>query len=171
MEGHGTSERLVASWNRVSPRYLETIGTPLLRGRSFDQRDGPNGPPVALVSQTFAERFFGNSDPIGRHIGFTNASGIGRRDMEIVGIVGDTKYQDGRRPAYPTFFMPFLQQVDRGGPRPGRLDRSHYAQALVVRTQGVIPCRCNSERGVRACKTSGNDGSSARVARRVKFPW
>lgn len=139
VDGQNTSERLVASWNRVSPGYFDTIGTPLLRGRSFDDRDGSAGPPVAIVSQTFAERFFGKTDPIGRRIGFGNSSGTARPDMEIVGVVGDTKYQDGRRPAYPTFFMPFLQRLDRGGPQPVRLDRSHYAQALVVRAERAVP--------------------------------
>jgi predicted permease len=141
VDGHSTSERLVASWNRISPEYFETIGTPLLRGRSFDERDRPDSPLVAVVSQTFATRFFGDGDPIGRRIGFGNSTGTAPREFEIIGIAGDTKYQDGRRAAYPTFFLPFLQQATSGrvGPAGPRIDRSHYAQALMIRTHGKAP--------------------------------
>jgi predicted permease len=141
VDGHGTDERLVASWNRVSPGYFETIGTPLLRGRAFDERDRPGAPLVAVVSETFATKFFGGADPVGRRVGFTNSRGTGERDLQVVGVVGDVKYQDGRAPAYPTFFLPFLQkEADRAGAAATvSLDRSHYAQALVVRTLSPRP--------------------------------
>ena len=139
VDGHGNGERLLASWNRVSPGYFDTVGTPLLRGRAFDERDRPDAPRVAVVSETFAARFFAGADPIGRRIGFANSSGVGEREFEIVGVVGDAKYQDGREPAYATFFLPFLQPSgarDRGAA--ARTDRSHYAQALLVRTRGGV---------------------------------
>jgi macrolide transport system ATP-binding/permease protein len=141
VDGHGTDERLSASWNRVSPRYFDTVGTPLLRGRTFDERDRPESPLVTIVSETFARKFFGDADPIGRHIGFTNRSGTGPRDFEIVGVVGDAKYQDGWRPAYATFFLPFLQQSRAGGVGGAvpTLDRSHYPQAMIVQTASAAP--------------------------------
>ena len=140
VDGHAVGERLTSSWNRVSPGYFETIGTPVLKGRAFDRRDGYDSPRVAVVSETFARMFFGERDPIGRRLGFADSSGAGGPDFEIVGVVGDTKYQDARRPAYPTFFMPMLQPSsarDRGSA--ARADRSHYAQALLVRTRGSVP--------------------------------
>jgi macrolide transport system ATP-binding/permease protein len=143
VDGHGTAEQLSASWNRVSPRYFDTIATPLVRGRSFDERDGPESPLVTIVSETFARKFFGDADPIGRRLGFTDSSGAGAREFEIVGVVGDAKYQDGRGAPYATFFMPFLQQttasrvVDGGGA--AKLDRSHYPQALVIQTSSSVP--------------------------------
>jgi macrolide transport system ATP-binding/permease protein len=140
VDGHDAGERLTASWNRVTPGYFETVGTPLLKGRRFDERDRPDAPLVAIVSEQFASRFFGDADPIGRRIGFANSAGAGERRFEIVGVVGDAKYQDARAPAYVTFFLPFLQQT---GPRTsggaGSVDRSHYAQALLVRTRGSVP--------------------------------
>jgi predicted permease len=139
VDGHGTAERLSASWNRVSPRYFETVATPLVRGRAFDERDGPESPFVSVVSETFARRFFGDADPLGRRIGFATSSGTGPREFEIVGVVGDAKYQDGRRDAYATFFLPFLQQP-RSRQIPGvRLDRSHYPQAVVIQTSSAVP--------------------------------
>jgi predicted permease len=141
VDGHGTAERLVASWNRVSRRYFEVIGVPVVRGRDFDERDGPSGPLVAIVSQTFATRFFGDQDPIGRRIGFSNSAGTGPREFEIVGVVGDTKYQDARTAPYATFFLPFLQEsaARRAVGGGARIDRSHYAQALLIRTRSVVP--------------------------------
>jgi macrolide transport system ATP-binding/permease protein len=152
IEGHATGERLVASWNRVSPGYFDTVGTPLLRGRAFDQRDRPGAPLVAIVSETFATRFFGSSDPIGRRIGFASSRGAAKPEFEIVGIVGDAKYQDARAPAYATFFLPFLQEAaHRAGAAPGaRTDRSHYAQALLVRTHAAVPELGDALRGALA---------------------
>ena len=60
VDAHGTAERLVASWNRVTPGYFETIGTPMRRGRGFDERDRSGAPAVAIVNETFATRFFGD---------------------------------------------------------------------------------------------------------------
>ena len=115
VDGHDPAEHLSASWNRVSPRYFDTIGTPLVRGRAFDERDGAGPPPVAIVSESFARTFFGDRNPIGRRIGFTDSRRTGARDTEIVGIVGDAKYQDARKAAYPTFYLPFLQPASPSG--------------------------------------------------------
>jgi macrolide transport system ATP-binding/permease protein len=141
VDGHGTSEQLDASWNRISPGYFDTVRTALLRGRSFDERDGPDGPLVAVISKTFADRFFGAGDPIGRRFGFTSATGASAHEFEIIGVVADAKYQDGWRPPYATFFLPFLQQSSgsRVGPAGSRYDRSHFAQALLVRTERGVP--------------------------------
>jgi predicted permease len=144
VEGHGTSERLFASWNRVSPRYFDTIGTPLVRGRTFDERDKPGSPLVAIATESFARKFFGDADPIGRRVGFTDRRGGGVPQIEIVGVVGDAKYQNGRRAPNPTFFLPFLQQAQQAaatlsdGAVVG-LDRSHYAQAVELVTSGPVP--------------------------------
>ena len=137
VDGHDPAEALFASWNRVSPRYFDTVGTPIVRGRVFDDRDRPGGVRVAIVSESFARKFFADVDPIGRHIGFTDSRAIGVRDMEIIGVVGDTKYQDPWRAPNPTFYMPFLQPASSKGP--GTLDRSHYPQAIEIQTAGAVP--------------------------------
>jgi predicted permease len=139
IEGHDPSERATASWNRASPGYFETIGTPLLRGRAIDERDTASAPAVTVVTQSFAEKFFPGADPIGRRIGF--GSDPADRTLEIVGVVGDAKYSDGRGAPRPTFFLPFLQQstarVANGGEV--TLDRSHFPQALEVQAARPIP--------------------------------
>jgi predicted permease len=95
------------SWLRVGPHYFETLGTPLLQGRAFEERDKPGAPRVAVVNETFARRFFPNGNAIGQRFGMSEEKHSG--DYEIVGIVEDAKYQDTRGPAYATFFFPLLQ--------------------------------------------------------------
>jgi hypothetical protein len=63
VEGVNRSDRVFTSWNRVSSGYFESVGTPILRGRAFDERDGPGSPLVALVTESFARKFFGDADP------------------------------------------------------------------------------------------------------------
>jgi predicted permease len=107
IEGRSPDERDGASLNCIGPHYFETIGTRLLRGRTIGDRDTPSSPPVTVVNEAFARKFFPKQNPIGQHFGMGDPKYAG--EMEIVGIVQDAKYQDARQPAYPTFFMPFLQ--------------------------------------------------------------
>jgi predicted permease len=132
IEGRAESVTAVASWNRVSPGYFETIGTPVLRGRGIEARDGPGAPNVAVVSERFARTHFADSDPIGRRFGFANNRGELTSEYEIVGVVGDAKYQDARGRPYITFFMPFLQDVGAGDPDTAAqaINRSHFPQAI-----------------------------------------
>lgn len=139
IDGHDPGERLSASWNRVSPGYFETTGTPIIRGRAIDERDRPGSPLVAIVNQSFARKFFGDADPIGRRIGYANPGGGGDRPVEIVGVVGDVKYQDPRAAAYPTLFLPFLQALPRPDGAPPTLGRSQYPQALEIDAAAAPP--------------------------------
>jgi predicted permease len=137
IEGINPSELTVASWNRVSVRYFETVGTPLLRGRAFTERDRPGSPLVAVVTQSFARKFFGDADPIGRRIGQITP------EIEIVGVVADAKYQDGRRAPREMFFLPYLQETStsraRAVAQQVRIDRSQYPQAIELQTTGAVP--------------------------------
>lgn len=96
-----------ASWLRVSSDYFATVGTPLIRGRVIDDRNTPVSRHVAVINETFAKKFFPKGDPLGKHFGLGDASHGG--DYEIVGIVGDAKYQDARDLPWPTFFRPLLR--------------------------------------------------------------
>jgi predicted permease len=75
--------------NWVGPRYFETLGTPFVAGRDFEFADAGR-PRVAIVNQAVARYYFGTASPLGRHLTF-------ERDTvpyEIVGVVGDAKYED-----------------------------------------------------------------------------
>jgi predicted permease len=135
VQGHGTGERLTASWNRASPRYFDTIGAPILRGRAITAADTPDSPTVAVVSATFARTFFGDADPIGQHIGF--GSNPASQIIEIVGVVGDVKYQ-GRGPLRAMFYLPFLQRSERdAADSASAQDRSQYPGAIELVASGT----------------------------------
>ena len=91
------------SW--VAPKYFATLGTTLLMGRDFSFRD-KGGPPVAIINQTMAHYYFGNDDPIGRHVTF---DGDGK-PYEIVGVAGDAKYMEMREATHRTIYLNTFQE-------------------------------------------------------------
>ena len=118
-----------ASWNRIGPQYFETVGTPLLRGRTITDEDTPTSPRVAVVNEAFVRKFFEpGTDPIGRHFG------IGAADnstaYEIVGVAADAKYWNTDKvPAM--FFLPFLQLTPYADEKFTKIDvRSNYASSI-----------------------------------------
>ena len=98
-----------AQYDFVGPRYFETIGTRLLRGRLIEERDTPDSHHVAVINDALARKFFLNEDALGKHLGFNSVRHGG--DYEIVGIVENTKYVDPKIPADPMVFLPLLQTV------------------------------------------------------------
>jgi len=96
-----------SSWDRVSPRFFETIGQPILRGRGITEQDTATSRLVGVVNQAFVKKFFPNEDPIGRHFG--NFDQKYAADYEIVGIVADAKYTNPRDPVRPMYFRPMTQ--------------------------------------------------------------
>jgi len=132
VEGHPPDEQVGASFDRIGPHYFETLGTRLLRGRTIGVADTPTSRQVAVVNQAFVHKFFPKQDPIGKHFGMGDPSHSG--DFEIVGVVEDTKYQDARGPAYPTFFMPFLQMSK--DPKMSFMIGSHYIGDIELRVAG-----------------------------------
>ncbi|HYP15592.1 MAG TPA: ABC transporter permease [Opitutus sp.] len=99
------NETLQAHLRRVSPEYFSTMGIALRRGRLFDLRDGgdPGAPLTGVIDEAFARRFFGEQNPLGRHLR------LGRTRLEIVGVVGAVKHAGARRDASPTLYASFLQ--------------------------------------------------------------
>jgi putative ABC transport system permease protein len=90
----------------VSPDYFRAMGIPLLRGRAFSDRDTASAPRVAIISQTMAQRFFPNEDPIGKRLNVTTGPEAFR---EIVGVVGDVKQNGLTRDTRPHTYEPFAQ--------------------------------------------------------------
>ncbi len=93
----------------VSDGYFRALGIPLVAGRVFDARDRQGSPPVAILSAGMARRDFAGQNPIGQRI---KASGPDLNDspyMEIVGVVGDTKYLGLANPLDAAYYQPFAQ--------------------------------------------------------------
>ncbi|HKW61445.1 MAG TPA: ABC transporter permease [Candidatus Acidoferrum sp.] len=76
-------------WRIASPGYFKTMGIPLLRGRDFTDADGPApAPPVMIISQAAAKKFWGDADPLGHTL---RRSADPRTAFTIVGVVGDVR--------------------------------------------------------------------------------
>jgi predicted permease len=104
------SEEDALSWmNAVSDRYFSTMGIPMRAGRDFDDRDGAASAKVAIVSEAMARKFFGAAPAIGRR--FRIQDGRTWSDpIEVVGVVGDTKYNSLRDTAPSIVFVPDHQR-------------------------------------------------------------
>jgi predicted permease len=90
--------------DQIGPRYFATIGTRLVAGREFDERDNPAAPKVVIVSEAFARYFFSGSNPIGRDIWIGNE----KASYQVVGIVRDI-WTDLREAPPRYFYRPALQ--------------------------------------------------------------
>jgi predicted permease len=88
-------EDMTAYVNAVSPGYFRTLGIHLLAGRVFRDSDTRTSRPVAVVNESFAKRFFGNTPAVGRFVGKGNDPSA-PADMEIIGVVNDTDYENLR---------------------------------------------------------------------------
>jgi predicted permease len=95
----------------TGPKYAETLGVPLLRGREIDPRDTPSARQVAVVNQTFAARYFKDQNPVGRTFSFDDDSDK-EQWIEIIGVVGDLKGDNAREKPEPTAYRPILQVQD-----------------------------------------------------------
>ncbi len=117
-------DRPVAMRFHVMPGYFETMGMPLLTGRTIEDTDGPAAPSVMVISESMARRYWSDESPIGARVRFWN------RDFTVVGIVGDVKRTALDSDFEETFYVS-LTQVPR------------LELSLVVRTAGdplrVVP--------------------------------
>ena len=124
-----------SSWDRVSAGYLETMGQPIVRGRTLTEEDTSTTRNVAVVSETFAKRFFKDQDAIGKHFGLDLPQY--NTTFEIVGIVRDAKYRDPRGAPHPMFYAPLAQYGRYDQPVMALVDhRSHYIGGAVLQLKG-----------------------------------
>jgi predicted permease len=110
----------------ASAGLFEAMHIPLLRGRTFSDRDSRNGEPTMIVNQAFAKKFFSDLDPIGRKIKIGGGEGPEReryKTREIVGVVGNIRNRNLDEDPEPAYYVP-LPQLMWGTP------------TMVVRTAG-----------------------------------
>jgi predicted permease len=123
-----------ASWDRVSPGYLQQLGVKLAKGRFFNEADNETSEHVAVVNRAFVRRFFeANEDPIDRRFGLDlpeNAS-----TYRIVGVVDDPRFAafELNKPQRPMFYVVLAQTVKYENPLMARLEAStHYAGGVLL---------------------------------------
>jgi putative ABC transport system permease protein len=108
----------------ITPGYISTMGIRLLRGRDFTNGDRGGSQPVAIISQSMANRYWPNDNPIGKRVGYPVKSPW----MTIVGVVADVRLDSLRDASTVTFYAPYLQRFFPGG---GAVD-----MAVVAKTDG-----------------------------------
>jgi putative ABC transport system permease protein len=91
-----------------TPRFLSSLGVPLLAGRDFTDADGASSPRVVIVSRELVRRHFGRRDPLGRELR------LDRTTWLIVGVAGDVTYEGIGKPAGPAVYVPFSQSTFGG---------------------------------------------------------
>jgi putative ABC transport system permease protein len=107
------NEEMEVRRNRIGPDYFTTMGIPLLGGREFTVADTAGSPKVAIINETMARRFFANRNPIGSHFAFGSGDRT-RPDIEIVGVVKDSKHAAVREEKRPFAYLPYAQEKNLG---------------------------------------------------------
>jgi len=115
IEGYTPKSRgdVSVMYNSVTPGYFDALRTPLVVGRDFNQYDTPQSPSVAIVNETFARRYYGFANPLGKRFRWRPGSKLSA-PVEIVGVVTDAKYASLREKPLPTMFIPEIQVGPRG---------------------------------------------------------
>ncbi|WP_158752086.1 ABC transporter permease [Acidobacterium sp. S8] len=107
----GGPQRQTIWFNSVSPSFFQTLRIPLVSGRDFNDLDTPTSPRVAVVSETFARKFFQGANPVGKIV---TDSGKPDKTYQIIGMVKDMKYQNLREDFLPILFVSSTQDKDLG---------------------------------------------------------
>ncbi len=118
----------------VSPDYFRALGIPLVRGRFFTDHDVENAPPVVIISESMARRYFPNDNPLGHRLKASGPDLNGSPYMEIVGVVGGVRYTGLDDQPADAYYQPYAQTM-------------YYQRTnLVVRSAGPAMSLANSLR-------------------------
>jgi putative ABC transport system permease protein len=102
----GSSDRVGVNQRIVDERFFDILRIPISHGRVFTADDAAGTAPVAIISRSLARRLFGATNPLGRVVHF-------RRDLRVVGVVGDVRYKSPDRDATPAIYLPVRQAPSR----------------------------------------------------------
>jgi predicted permease len=149
----------------VRENYFATMEIPLLRGRGFTAQDDQRAPQVAIVNQTFARQFFPNEDVLGKRV-----TPSGEHEVEIIGVVADTKYRSQREELKPLLYTPWQQEGAVIGEMSFALRTTGEPTALAATVRQVVreldsslPVTEVSTQTARAQATLGQERLSARL--------
>jgi len=109
----------------AGPGFFETLQTPLLSGREFTERDSANDPAVAVINEAYARHYFPNRNPVGQQLSaFVRGE---REDLEIVGLVSNSKLGGLRAVPPPTVYVSYFQLT------------GNFPTTLDIRASGSLP--------------------------------
>jgi predicted permease len=131
LDGPERIERAVTDWRYVSEDYFATMRIPLVAGRRFTPADRAGAPPVVIVSEEFARRFYKGVNALGHHVRVFEADGA----LEIVGIVKDLVEGSLKAPRLPVMYVPVRQAHAAAL----RTTHSYFQVNWVIRADGTNP--------------------------------
>jgi putative ABC transport system permease protein len=109
-----SGQELDASHLTITPDYFRAIRTPVLRGRAFNSSDTKDSPPVVIVNDVFAQRYFPGGNTLGQQITLTHGEKDGpSATKQIVGIVGGSRHESLAIRPVPEFYIPAAQDPQR----------------------------------------------------------
>lgn len=98
-----------ARFDQAGPGYFTVTGIPIILGRDFSDRDGPEAPPVTVINETMAKFYFPDQNPIGRHLRVDSPT---KRMLEIIGVARDAQDHDLREKPVRRFYVSYLRPID-----------------------------------------------------------
>lgn len=107
-----------AMQSSVGLNYLTTLGIPIIAGRDFTAQDNKDSPPVAIISETFARRFWPNQSAVGKRF---RTRGVEGALIEVIGVAKDSKYFSLSEEPRPFVYRPLLQSYVGGSNNDGTL--------------------------------------------------
>jgi len=139
LEGQENTSRsgTLVQVNIVDPHYFETLGIPLLKGRTFAGTDRQGSPQVVVINQTMADRFWKSEDPIGKRFKFFGD----QQYTEVVGVVRDSKYNALVEDPQPFIYEPLSQNRTQAAALHVRTvsEASAFAAAVRGAVRGLDP--------------------------------
>jgi len=100
-------ERIETNFSVVAHAYFTTAGTSITRGRAFTENDTASSPPVVIVNETFARRYWPGQNPIGKRLREASPTDP---FLEVIGVAADGKYQALFETPMPYLFLPYAQR-------------------------------------------------------------
>jgi putative ABC transport system permease protein len=110
----GSDAKVLSNFNQVGAGYFSALGIAFVAGRGFEEGDTLSSTRVAVVNETFVNRFVQDGHALGRTVRVEGAVGQRERKYEIVGVVKDTRYSDLRDQIDPLVYLPSSQEEEPG---------------------------------------------------------
>jgi predicted permease len=113
LTAEGSSRNPMLNCETATPEYFRAIGTRLLQGRLFNERDTAQSPPVVIIGQSLATRLWPGHDPIGKRVLAYGAPGDEKNPgwQTVVGVVEDARYREVETARFD-FYLPYRQSPD-----------------------------------------------------------
>jgi predicted permease len=125
----------VSLYNTVSTDYFQTMGIPLLRGRTFTEADDENTQYVAIVSEAMAKQYWPDKDPMGRQFQMSTDP---THSLVVIGVAKDIRFNGLTGPFSPMFYAPFLQHQTANSLQTLQLRTAGAPEMMIPETERAI---------------------------------